>query len=209
MQSAFTKKMQGLSKEADAQRQAIEAYNAFMADPVGNAQRVLQQYGGPQQPAQNGGAGGQAAEEWQPQTWNEVIARAKEEGATEAERRIMERLSPYLQNVQELRKQTVEQQLSQIDPEWMKYEDGMKKTMKEHPTMVNDVGLLYRSSVPSEVLENQATQRALRIFEKKGKAAQVSGTTTVPHTESGAPKQAKNFNEAVKQAKAILAKKEI
>src|SRR5574340_1187189 len=41
MQAAFTKKMQALSGE----RQKIEAYNQFMADPIGQMQQVAKQYG--------------------------------------------------------------------------------------------------------------------------------------------------------------------
>lgn len=212
MQGAFTKKMQALSKQGDDQQQAIEAYRAFMADPVANAQRVIAQYGGGQQPAQPQAAdpaGQQGNQPWEPQTWDEVrteIQSARTAGAQEAIEQVMQQLSPYLQNVKDMRTQSIEHQLDQIDGEWRKYEDKMKTTMRDHPTMVKDPAMLYRMSVPSEVLESRANQHALRVFQQKGQAALVSGKSTIAHTEPGTPKPAGSFNEAVQQARVIVAR---
>ena len=208
MQAAFTRKSQDISKE----RQKVEAYNAFMTDPIGNLQRMATQYGyslskgeartllNNQQPgaAQNG----QQGQAYQPQSWDEVFERA----TTIAQERIMQQMSPLFQNVQQLHAQTVERQLDDIDPGWRVHEDAMRENMRLHPTLVNDVGKLYRLSVPEEVLASKATQSALKKLDGTVKAAQVSGSGQTSRTSS-APQTVKTFDDAVAEARRQLSQR--
>ena len=205
MQSAFTKKSQSIAQE----RQKIEVYNAFMADPVGSLRRMASQYGltvdrpGDNRPMtqQQAGQTGQAQDGWQPKSWQEVLERATQE----AEARIAQKFSPLLQNVQNLHAQSVEQQLAQIDPNWRVYEDDMREMIQQHPSLVNDVGKLYKLSVPDSVLASRSTQAALKKLEGTAQAAQVHGRSQTPASGSvPAPKTIKSFDDAVAEAKRQL-----
>jgi hypothetical protein len=199
MQGAFTKRMQ----EASAHRQKIEAYDAFMADPVGNLMEMSKRYGlnvGPVggQPQGQPQQTPQDLQTWEPQSWKEVIDFAK----TEAKRELMTELQPMLGQVQQMRAQTIETQLNEIDPAWRTHEDAMRKTLQKHPTMVNDVAELYKLSVPNEVLEARATQAALARFEKKAQASKVATSSGTSKSTVMAPKKGvMSFDEAVEAAK--------
>jgi hypothetical protein len=206
MQAAFTKKMQGIS----AHKQKIEAYDQFMRDPIGQMQQVAQQYGYSLTRAQAAAAiQGQEAQQpqnWEPQSWDEVMTRAKKETREE----IMRELQPFLGNVQKQTAQTIERQLSEIDPQWRAYEDDMRSMLQQHPTLVNDVFMLYRLSVPEEVLTSRAVQTALAKFQSKTEQAKVSGTTRTSRSEPAPPdltkmKSGDAFNAAVEIAKKELA----
>ena len=205
MQAAFTKKMQGISGE----RQKIEAYNQFMADPIGQMQRVAQQYGYSLTRAQAAQAINdqqQQAQNWEPQTWDEVMTKAEER----AEQRIMSKLQPFLGNIQKQTAATIERQLSEIDPQWRTYEDDMRAELQQHPTLVNDVAKLYRLSVPEEVLTSRAVQAALAKFQSKTEQAKVSGTTRTSRSEPAPPdltrmKDSDAFNAAVEIARKKIA----
>lgn len=203
MQAAFTKKMQGLSTE----RQKIEAYNQFMADPIGQMQQVARQYGYSltrAEAAQTLNQQGQS-QQWEPQSWDEVMQKAEER----AEQRVMEKLQPFLGNIQKVTAQTIERQLSEIDPNWRSYEDDMRSTLADHPTLVNDVAKLYRLSVPEEVLTSRAVQTALAKFQSKAEQAKVGGTTKTSRSEPAMPditkmKSGDAFNAAVEMARKML-----
>ncbi|MHA2064360.1 MAG: hypothetical protein ACXABY_08265 [Candidatus Thorarchaeota archaeon] len=206
MQGAFSKKMEALS----ANRQKVEAYDAFTADPVGQLQRLASQYGltvsraeAAQQLQQQGQ---QQQQNWEPQSWDEVLNRAEDQ----AYNRIKQDLGPVFQEMQSIKKQGIEQQLNDIDPTWRQYEEEMMGNLKTHPTLANDAGLLYKLSVPNEVMESRATQKALTKLEAKGKAAQVSGSsTTTKQPKTGLPDKPVSFDEAVKAAKAKMAEEGI
>jgi len=200
MQAAYTRKMQAMSKD----RQKIEAYDAFNADPVGQLQRYAQQFGysltraEAQQQLENQAVG----DDWQPNSWNEVLQRANEM----AEQNLMKKFGPVLQEVRNIKKTTIERELSEIDPTWHQYEDDMKHLMDLHPTLANDAALLYKMAVPEEVAQSRATQAALKKLEAKGRAAQVSGgSTTNKQPKEGLPDRPLSFNEAVQAAKKKLA----
>ena len=205
MQAAFTKKMQGISGE----RQKIEAYNQFMSDPIGQMQQVAAQYGYSLTRAQAAQAvqeQQQQAPSWEPQSWDEVMARAEER----AEQRIMAKLQPFLGNVQKQTAMTIERQLSEIDPQWRTYEDDMRSKLQMHPTLVNDVAELYKLSVPEEVLTSRAVQAAMAKFKSKTEQAKVSGTTRTSRSEPAPPdltkmKSGDAFNAAVEIARKRLA----
>jgi hypothetical protein len=198
MQRAFSKKME----EASANKQKVEAYDAFTADPVGQMQRYAQQYGyqltraEAAQQLQN-----QENQNWEPQSWDEVLGRAKDMATQE----LMEKFGPVLQEVQSIKKTSIERELSEIDPTWQQYEGDMKQLMQTHPTLANDAVLLYKMAVPEEVAQSRATQAALAKLEAKGKSAQVSGgSTTNKHPET-TPNKAMSFDDAVKFARKQMA----
>ena len=198
MQRAYTKKMQSISD----QRQKIDAYDAFYQNPIEQVQRIAQQYGYSLSRAEAQQAVNQQNDDWQPNNWNDVMTRATEI----AEKRIMEKMNPVFSQVQNMRKQSIESQLSEIDPTWQQYEDRMKGNLNTHPSLANDPVMLYRVSVPTEVLESRATQAALRKMEARQQSAQVSGkSTTSKNPASGLPDGPVSFQDAVAAAKKSLA----
>lgn len=194
MQAAFTKKMQAIS----ADRQKIEAYDAFARDPIGQMQNLASQYGysltrgQAQQMIQQQ----QPPQDWQPQTWDEVLDRAK----TMAREEIMKELGPVFQNVQQMRAASIENQLTQIDPQWRVYEDEMRANLQTHPTLVNDVSKLYELSVPREILTSRAVQEALKKFEGKAQQSLVQGSSKTSRSEPAPPK-VESFQDAVAAAR--------
>jgi hypothetical protein len=205
MQAAYTKKMQAMSKD----REKIEAYNAFSADPINQLQRYAQQYGYQltrAEAAQQLQNAQEVGEDWQPQSWNEVLQKAKEMAMVD----LREQFGPVLKEVRDIKKTSIERQLSEIDPTWQQYEDDMKQLMNQHPTLANDAALLYKMAVPEEVLQSRATQAALAKLEAKGKSAQVSGgSTTTKQPKEGLPDKPVSFNDAVEAAKKKLAEEGI
>ena len=195
--SAFTKKLEGLKKDRDK----VDAYNNFMANPEENLRRTADQYGykmiPKNQPSQ--ATQGDGLTEWQPQTWDEVFSRFEERIG----KSLMGKFQPVFENIQNLTSSHIENQLTDIDPDWKLYEDDMTANLKAHPTLARDVSKLYRLSVPEEVLKNKYTQAALKKYEEKAKSAKVSSKSSV--SASSAPMNKKlTFDEAVQEAKKRL-----
>jgi hypothetical protein len=205
MHSAFTKRMQGISQDRDLLDQA----KRFMADPITGMQQMAQQYGYRLTRAEAAAAvaAGQGPPQWDPSSgqdppdWNTLLTAAE----TRAEQRIMQKFGPIIENVQKLQATNIEKQLDELDPQWRTYEDAMRDTLRDHPTLVKDVNKLYRLSVPPEVMESRATQAALARLHKNTQSARVSGTSTARAT-SPAPWEVKTFADAVEAAKEQLAK---
>jgi hypothetical protein len=141
----------------------------------------------------------QQNKDWEPQTWDEVMTKAEER----AEQRIMQRLSPYLGEVQKMQATNIEKQLASIDPEWRTYENNMRDLLQTHPTLVNDVSKLYRLAVPTETLEAKAIQTALKKYEDKAKHTQVTSGGSAPRSKPAMPKVS-SFDEAYQNAKRQL-----
>jgi hypothetical protein len=188
-------------------RQKIEAYDQFMANPVGNLQAMAQQYGfslsraeaqqmlnQPNQPKQN----------WEPQTWDEVINRTKEEAKRETMQEVMQQFGPFVQEIQKVRASNIESQLTKLDPNWRMYEDDMRANLSKHPSLVHDVAMLYRMSVPEEISMGKATQQALKKLQDKASSAQVADRSTTSRS-APAPQKAKSWDEAVAIARQKLA----
>ena len=207
LQAAFTKKTQAIKGE----REKIEAYNAFMQDIPGNLQLAAQQYGFRMVPAQQGyppqaGAGEQSTQpfgpDWQPQNYGELYQATEE--------RIMQKLQrqfgPVFDNVQKLAVTNVERQLTEIDPDWRLYEDEMTANLQKHRTLAEDIPLLYKMTVPEEVLNSRAVQAALKKMEEKAKSAKIQGKgTTTPSAPARTGKP--SFQQAVDDAREDLAKR--
>lgn len=204
MQAAFTTKTQDIARH----RQKIEAYDAFMRDPVGQLQNLAAQYGlhltRAQAAQQLQQTQAQAPQKWEPQTWDEVMPRSEADRLlAEAEERVLHRLAPYLGQVQQMQAGAIEQQLASIDPNWREYEGAMRHLLQTHPTLVNDVGMLYRMAVPPQVLEAKAIQQALKRVEGKAQHQNVTQTGSAPRSKP-APAKISSWDDAVQEAKRKL-----
>lgn len=192
LQAAYTKKTQGIA----AYRQKINAYEQFERDPHGTMRQLAQAYG---YQLVQGGQQSTGNEKWEPQTWDEVMSRAKEEVLKEFE----PRLKPVFDEVKNLRKVNIEKSLDEIDPQWRVHEDLMMETLQKHPTLVSDPETLYRTSLPKDYLEARAMKQAMEKLKGKSNSAQVSGGSTTTQRPSQS-KRASNFQEAVELAKQRL-----
>jgi hypothetical protein len=202
LQGAFTKKTQAI---ADAKKK-IEAYDAFSRDPKTALEQMAQQMGFRLSPAQ-AAAAAQAAtgEGWEPtkgdpQSWNDVagylLNKMREEFGG--------KLQPIVNEFKTLKKQTIESQLTEIDPSWQTYEDAMAETLSKHPSLATDPAGLYRLSVPPEVLESRAVQKALARLEGKKSSAQVAGASSTTKKAPELPSGPLTFAQAVEAAKRQL-----
>jgi uncharacterized coiled-coil protein SlyX len=224
MMANYTKKTQALSARA----QDLEIIDAFRADPVGTLTRVAQQNGLQVVDPRKGGAANQptgytpggaptgygqgasplADPNWQPQTYQELAQVI----ISEAAQGIMQQLSPVLapltERVERITSDSIEQKLSEIDPNWKVYEDDLKANIREHPTLIKSQdGLrkLYRLSVPEEVYTSRAVQEAMRKLEGKTKSALVGSKSATQHT-THVTARGSTFADAVAAAKEQLNK---
>lgn len=187
MQGAFTKRMQAYN----ASKQKVEAYDRFASDPMGTIQALAKQYGlnivqkGADQP-----------EDWNPQSWDDVMA--------EAEKRVLKKMEPVYGELRSLKKQSVESQLDSKFPDWRTYESDMMEALQQHPSLVNDPEKLYRISVPSEVWEARATANAMKKIKSVTEHGQVAGGTTAKQTTQE-PTGPLTFEQAVEVARKRVA----
>lgn len=190
MQAAFTKKTQGI---ADG-RKKIEEYDRFMSDPA-YRQALIQQFGNAQPET--------AKEEWQPNTWEDVLTQAEDR----AYKRFVGEVQPLLKEVQGVRKTQIEKDLDEHVPEWRQFEDEMTETLTAHPTLASDPVKLARIALPEHLLESKAMQAALKKLGQKTKGASVSkgSTTAAPDTGAEIPRQKRSFQEAYRVAKQRVA----
>lgn len=198
---SYTKKTQSIAE----QKKKIEAYDAFNSNPAAALEQMAKQYG--YELKKPGGDTSKASEGWNPeagdpQNWNEVVSYITDT----IKNSFGGQLQPIVQEFQSMRKQSIEHQLSEIDPAWQQYEDSMAGVLKEHPTLAKDPAMLYRMSVPAEVAESRATQRAIKRMEAKTKSSQVgSPSTTNKKPAGGLPDGKLTFAAAVAAAKAKIA----
>lgn len=201
MQGTFTKRMQ----ELGAHKEKVAAYDAFMADPVTNLQNLARQYGmnitRAQAQAQLNAQGGQQTDgEWVPQSWQEVITKTQEE--TRAA--ILRELAPLLGNVQQLQAQSIEQQLTAIDPEWKLFEPKMRELLKEEPGLSKNIKRLYNLALLEDGVYDARAMKAAqeRLKASAGAARMATASTT---TSQPAPKKVGNFDDAVEEARRKVA----
>jgi len=196
MQRAFGKKME----EIKAHRQKIDAYDAFSKDPVTQLQQMASQMGYRLTRAEAQAVADQQGGEntpWEPQTWEEVMARAKQE--------VLKELSPVFSELQTVKKQNIEKMLDDSCPDWRQYEDEMTALLQEHPTLAKDPAKLYALAVPHEILETRATQAALKKLQQKVDSSKVGSTSTTKTQAPAEPDKPLSFNDAVNFARARLA----
>lgn len=198
MQKAFSKKMEAIKSS----RQKIEAYDNFQKDPIATVQQLASQMGYRLTRAEAAEMAGQQAQQGtEPQTWDEVYSNAEKR----ARAAIMKELEPIIGQVAEVRRGNIERLLDDSCPDWRQYEDEMMATLKEHPSLVKDPAKLYQLSVPAEVRETQAYQRALKKLQGKTEAAKVAGTSTTKPQLTPIGNKSLSFSDAVAAAKAHLA----
>lgn len=210
----YTRKTQAAaqkSKFADEDRKKLDAYNAFLANPEQVLGQVVQQMGMRLVPA-SGGNDNSLQTKWNPdsgnpENWHEPIDYMKAYLKAEMDKVLSPLINNVQQSVQKIEKDSIEHRLAEIDPSWQQYEDKMKENLRVHPTLVNDPSLLYRMSVPAEVLESRATQRALAKMEAKTKSGQMGGASqTTKKPGQAIDAKPRGFEEAVTLARSILAK---
>jgi hypothetical protein len=191
LQGNYTKKTQALAEN----QKKIDAYNAIMANPTAAIKQYAAQYGLTVSEA----AAQQAnIDPNDPQDWNTVYSTAEERALKKFE----EKYGHVFNELQTLKKESIEKTLTELDPAWHQYEDAMLANMQKHPTLAQDAATLYRMSVPPEVLESRATQAALRKLENKGRSANIAGSSTTTKKPGGVDPNAKpSFQEAVALAK--------
>jgi hypothetical protein len=207
LQGAFTKKTQAIAN----QRKDLELVNSFRRNPEATLQQVASQLGYKLTKAQAaaavdaaGGNEGWNPDQGDPQSWNDVagflLNKMREEFGG--------KLQPIEQEFRSIKRKSFEQQLSEIDPGWEQYEDEMIAELHAHPTLARDPAKLYRVSVPVDVFEARATQRALAKLEGKKQSAQVAGAST--HKKmSGLSDEKLSFSQAVEAARKKLAEEGI
>lgn len=183
MQGSYTKRMQEFSKH----RHKLDAYERFEKDPLGTLRQLASQYG-----YQFVQAGENQPKDWNPQSWDDVMAKAKEE--------VLKEMQPVFNEVKSLKKQNIETYLDTNHSDWRTYEDAMMDNLKAHPSLVQDPDKLYRMSVPPEVLEAKAIAKAMQKLKGSQENAQVSGGTTSKQTIQ-APTGPLTFDQAVAVAK--------
>jgi hypothetical protein len=206
MMAAYTRKTQDIAKE----KQKIDAYNMFEKAPEATIRQIAQQMGfdvvprGQQVQAQPGMVD---TANWEPQTWDEVLVKAKEQARESLMAEIRPLLEPLYANLQQVKSQGIENQLSQIDENWRIYEDEIKSNMEFiKPDLLKTaegIKKLYRMSVPDDVFTSKATQAAIKQYEQKVKSAQIESKSKVNKTSPSIGK-INSYDDAVKAAKKAL-----
>ena len=193
MQGEFTKRMQGIR---DSQSK-IDAFDAYQRDPRGTIEQMARQYGyNFVQSDPNAGKD----EAWQPKTWDDVMTRA----TAQAREDLLKEFQPLTDEVQSLKRQGVETHLDTNHPDWRAYETQMVETLQAHPSMANDPDLLYRMSVPPELIEQRATKAALAKIQTGAASSEVSGSKTTTVATKNEP-EIKTLEDAVNVARQRLA----
>jgi hypothetical protein len=199
MQGAFSKKMGGIRENLSK----VEQYDQFMANPSATIRQLAQQYGmtlvdGQPQPAADG-------QDFKPQSWDDVTAHVRQQVINE----MNAAYEPLVGQVKDLKRQNVEQFLDANFTDWKTYETEMIQNLQKHPSLAEDPTMLYNMSVPPELLEARATERALKKLKGDTSASAVAGAKPAAHTPTNQPEGKLSFNEAVQFAKQKLRKQGI
>lgn len=201
MQGAFTKRMQEAKKLLSTNQGKISAYDEFMQNPEQNLRNLAQQVGFTLVKGQPENQG----EPWQPKTWDDVISHVTEQVRNE----FTQEMRPIVGEVQKLRQQSVEQYLDSNFDDWREYEDAMMDNLVQHPTLVNDPQMLYRMTVPSEVIEQRMMKQAMQKLQARDETNQLPGpgTRTTTDSKDSGLSEVKTFQDAVRWAEQKLAKR--
>jgi hypothetical protein len=192
MQGNFSKKMSGIREN----QQKIDLYNAYQKDPVGTVRQIAQQYGmtivnGQPQPTEKG--------QFSPNSWDDVVKHVRDEVRAE----LTQQYDPLVSEVKNLKQQNIEQYMDNKYVDWRTYESEMIGTLQKHPSMAHDPDTLYRMSVPQELLESRAMEKALAKLKGGADAGAIPGAKQTRIT-SQKPSGALSFDDAVKFAKSQL-----
>jgi hypothetical protein len=151
LQASFTKKMQKLSGE----RQKIEVYDQFAADPVGTMKRLAKSYG---YDLKELGA-------------SDISSKSEDETVEQwLEKRLEDKLSrvlqPYAEKLGKIEESTFKTYLDTFYPDWYDYEDQMVDLLRKHPTLRNDIDTLYQLATIDKV-ESKTIKETIESFKKK------------------------------------------
>ena len=198
MQGQWTRKMQDISN----QRQKVEAYDQFLANPQATIRNLAGQYGIELQKAQEQVAP-ESQENYEPKSWEEVLSRAEQR----AESRVLETLKPVLDpmlaELKSVKKSETERKLDSEWAEWRQYENEMIDVLKKHPTLANDPTLLAMVATPKEVRDSKMYKKALDTMNSKKQSAKVA-TTGGAKAQNTTNARATSFSEAIANAKRQL-----
>ena len=198
MQRTFGTKMEGIR---DGQ-QKIDAYDAAMRDPAGTIRQLAAQQG---MTVVNGQPQSVEGKTFDPKSWEEVVKHVTEQVQTQ----MSEQYAPLVGEVKNLKEQNIRQYLDGKYNDWKTYETEMISTLQAHPSMANDPDKLYQMSIPSEVLEARATERALKRLKGGAESGAITGTKRATQTTSNKPTGLMTFDESVAYAKDQLRKQGI
>lgn len=213
---AFRKSLQGdytrkTQKVAEVRKMA-DAYQSFLRDPHGTLQQVATQLGYQLNPMNSNGNQQQAAasnmDNFEPQTWNDVVVKLKQTIMDELTPKLNEQVSPLMNEVQSIRHKEFESQLSEIDPMWHQYQDDIMTNLRDYPSLMADPKKLYMMSVPTKVFESRMTQNAINKVKKSTSSnSPFSGSKTTKRPGTTSPNKLMSFQEAVEYAKAQMGKR--
>lgn len=194
MQGNFSKHMTTVR----GQQNKIDLYDQAMADPMATVRQLAAQHGmtvvnGQPQPEAN-------AQDWTPNTWGDVVDHVREQVTQE----LTQQYQPLVNQVKDLKQQNVSQYLDSNFPDWKSYETEMIQSLSTHPSLSQDPDLLYRMSIPPEVLESRATARALEKLKGGTDASVVPGAKRATLSTSTKPSGPMSFDESVAYARSQL-----
>lgn len=201
MQGDYTKKLQANSEQRKELEQFSGIRESFNADPQGTIRKLAEQYGIPLAQAAAAVNEAQGNNPDEPQTWENVYQTAEDR----AYDRIKQEMGPMADNMRKLQAASVETQLDGIDPMWRRHEESMQANLKTHPTLANDIPLLYEMAIPKAERDSRATQAALAKMRNLEKSGAVSGKTTTRSAPAGAA--VSSFDDAVTEAKRLIAER--
>ena len=195
MQGTFSKKMDGIR----AGQNKIDQYDAAIADPQGTVRQLAARLGMTVVDGQPAAVDG---ETFNPGSWEDVVRHVTDQVRSE----MTQQYEPLVGEVKSLKQQNIEQYFDGKYTDWRTYESEMIDTLQQHPSMANDPDRLYQMSLPAEVLEARATERALARLKGSTDAGAVPGAQKATQTTSNKPTGSISFDEAYKYAKGELAR---
>ena len=190
MQGAWTKRMQeasALQKRYEGRDDDLVLVDQFKKDPVSVIKHMAGQYGLNI---------AEQSQEFNPQNWNDVIKTAEDR----AYQRLRQEMGPVMQDLHNVKKQSIESYMDGKYPDWRHYESKMTQLVTAHPSLASDPDLIYKMAVPDDIIQKRANQAALNKLKGQAESAQMTGKTTTSRTPLS-PKMAGSFHEAYLMAK--------
>ncbi len=198
MQGDYSKKMgeiRGIRNDADLYRQ-------IMQDPQGAIRQYAQQFG---MTVVDGKPTADGDGEFNPKSWNEVVQHIKQEARDE----LTSEFAPVMDEVKNLKRQSIEQRLDSDFPDWRQYEGQMVDMLSKHPTLVSDPETLYEMSIPPKLRQQRAYEAAMAKIRGEQEASQVNGANRTTQDTGNRPNGPLTIAEAAKLASAQLRAKGI
>lgn len=200
MQRAFTQKTQEIAQH----RNKVKAYDDFMRDPRTSVANMARQLGITMEQAQDVK---ESLKDWQPQTWQEVIDKAKQDAKAELMNELAPQLQPIYRELSEVKRSSTEKLLDENVPDWRQYEDRMSELLDKHPSLADDPVILANLAIPQDVRESRAMQAALKKLQSKAAASEVSQGSGIKASSQPAVPGRPTFAQAIDLARARLSGK--